>query len=112
VLFDKLCRQGFSSEVSGIIVDEMVKLSYIDEDRILKRLILNEASVKLSGKKKIVAKLLSKGFSREKILCTLSLLCESGEIDFDEIKDRLIEKKLGENADSEAVKALLYKYGY
>ena len=111
-LYDKLCRVGFSKDTARAVVIEMEELSYIDEDRILKRLILNEAQVNLYGKRRICAKLLNKGFPREKIIHTLSLLCESGEIDFDEIKGRLIEKKLGENADSEDVKALLYKYGY
>jgi hypothetical protein len=42
----------------------------------------------------------------------MNRLCESGELDFTEIKKRLIESRLDDDADDECVKKLLYKQGF
>ena len=39
-------------------------------------------------------------------------LCESGELDFDEIKERLVETKLSADADEDDIRKLLYKHGF
>jgi hypothetical protein len=39
-------------------------------------------------------------------------LCEGGEIDLDNNRKRLIEKKLGDNADEEQKRILFYKNGF
>lgn len=107
----KLLRAGFSSEVCEECVREMEGLGYINEERTLERLILLEAK-KLRGPARITAQLSSKGYSSAMIRRVMGELCEAGELDFDEIKIRLIEAKLPCNASEEDVKKLLYKQGF
>ena len=107
----KLMRAGFSRDASDLCVDEMVALGYINEERTLERLILLEAG-KLRGPSRITAQLVSKGYSASLIRGVMSRFCESGELDFAEIKKRLIESRLGDDADEESVKKLLYKQGF
>ena len=111
-LYDKLIRAGFSRGTSSEVVSEMVSLGYINEKRILERLILNEVNLNLSGKAKIIPKLIAKGYSRSLVEETVRELSERGEIDFSLSRRRLIAKKLGDSPDPEEVKKLLYKYGY
>ena len=107
----KLLRAGFSKEIVSECVDEMVALGYINEERTLERLVLLEAG-KLRGPSRITAQLVSKGYSTSLIRRCMSRLCESGELDFDEIKAKLIESRLGDDADEEETKKLLYKQGF
>ena len=108
----KLIGKGYSREVSSEVAREMVSLGYIDERRQLERLVLTEANVRLSGKNKILPKLMAKGYSSADIAEVIRALVDSGEIDFRENARRLIEKKLSPEADAEEKKRLLYKNGY
>lgn len=108
----KLIRAGFSRDAADAASEEMQRNGYINEARQLERLILSEANSNLKGRALIVPKLVSKGYKKDEVEAVLDALLESGEIDFAEIKERLISKKLGESADSEAVKKLLYKNGF
>ena len=87
-------------------------LGYINEQRQLERIILNEANRALFGPRKIISKLVLKGYATSKIKEVMRELSEKGELDFGENSRVLIEKKLGENPDSEDTAKLLYKYGY
>ena len=111
-LHTKLRTRGISDEVATDVVHEMVSLGYIDEARQLERLITEAANRKLHGPRKIVPHLMSKGYRSSDIKSVLSSLCDSGEIDFEENKERLLDKHLGDSRDTEAVKKLLYKHGY
>ena len=111
-LHTKLRTRGISDEVATDVVHEMVSLGYIDEHRQLERLITEEANRKLRGPRKILPHLTSKGYRSSDIKFVLSSLCDSGEIDFEENKERLLDKHLGDSRDTEAVKKLLYKHGY
>ena len=111
-LHTKLRTRGISDEVATDVVHEMVSLGYIDEHRQLERLITEEANRKLHGPRKIVPRLLSMGYRLADIKATLFSLCDSGEIDLAENEERLLNKYLGDSRDTEAVKKLLYKYGY
>ena len=111
-LHTKLRTRGISDEVASDVVHEMVSLGYIDERRQLERLITEEANRKLHGPRKIVPRLLSKGYRLADIKATLFSLCDSGEIDLAENEERMLNKYLGDSRDTEAVKKLLYKYGY
>ena len=111
-LHTKLRTRGISDEVSTDIVHEMVSLGYIDERRQLERLITEEANRKHRGPRKILPHLMSKGYRSSDIKSVLSSLCDSGEINFEENKERLLDKHLGDSRDTEAVKKLLYKNGY
>ena len=111
-LHTKLRTRGISNEVATDVVHEMVSLGYVDELRQLERLITEAANRKLLGPGKIVPRLMSKGYRLSDIKSTLSALCQSGEIDLHENKERMLDKHLGDSRDVEQVKKLLYKYGY
>lgn len=108
----KLVRAGFSREVAGRVVDEVVRLGYIREDEQLERLILAEAGSRLAGPMKLIPKLVSKGYSAAAVRDAMRSLCERGELDFEENKRRLIEKRLGEEFTDEERREILYKNGY
>ena len=112
MLENKLLRAGFSREVSKRVTEEMVACGYIDEQRQLRRLILNEANVNLRGYSKLLPKLIAKGYSAEEIKEVTVSLVNEGEIDFKANAKRLIEKKLPKDADATKKKTLLYKNGY
>ena len=111
-LHTKLRTRGISDEVAADVVREMVSLGYIDELRQLERLIIEAANRKLLGPRKIVPRLVSKGYRLADIKAVFASLCGSGEIDPNENKERLLDKNLGDARDTEQVKKLLYKYGY
>ena len=111
-LTQKLVRSGFSFELSDSVAKEMVSLGYIDEDRQLCRLILKEANTNLLGYRRILPKLISRGYSSKKIKEVTGRLVKDGEISFKENAKKLIEKRLSKNATTEEKKTLLYKNGY
>ena len=108
----KLRTRSISDEIAAEVVAEMVSLGYIDERRQLSRLISEEANRKLIGPRKIIPKLLSKGYSMRDVRQVLEELTSSGEIDFDENRERLLERYSDLTDDEEQIKKLLYKYGY
>ncbi len=108
----KLIARSISPKIAMEIAAEMVRLGYVDEHRQLHRLIEVEANLRLSGRDKLFPKLISKGFSRDKIESVLDNLISHGIVDFEKNKRILIEKKLGADASDEEVRKLLYKFGY
>ena len=108
----KLRTRSISDEIAAEVVAEMVSLGYIDEQRQLSRLISEEANRKLLGPRKIIPKLLSKGYSMKDVRQVIDELTSSGEVDFDENRQRLLERQGYLADDDEQIKKLLYKYGY
>ncbi len=108
----KLIRAGFSREVASKTAMEAVRLGYINEERQLERLILSEANNRLTGPMKLMQKLVAKGYGASTVKAVLEGLVSSGEIDFNENRERLIAQKLTEDSTDEERKKLLYKYGY
>ena len=108
----RLSQAGFSKDVSERCAEEMVSLGYIDEERQLKRIILNEANVKLRGPMKILPLLIGKGYSSEDVRRVMRELSDSGEIDFRANAKRLLEKRGVDCTDTEEVKKILYRNGY
>ena len=108
----KLVSRGISREVAREVIDQMVSVGYINEKRQLERLILKEANVSLAGPKKIIPKLMAKGYAHSDIEEVLSSLCASGEIDFDKNKRELIAKNATRGAVDEQINKFLYKNGY
>jgi SOS response regulatory protein OraA/RecX len=107
-LLTKLSRAGFSREVRERVLSEMKSLSYIDEERQLKRLIESEALSKLQGPKKIVARLSAKGYAPDKVKAIMRRLEIEKIIDFTEIKEKL----LAGVDDSEERRKILFKKGF
>ena len=107
----KLMKSGFSPRVAEESAKRMVMLGYINETRQLEILVEHEANRALRGPRRILQKLLAKGYSHADIKQTISKLCERGEIDFKKNSELLLEKH-GAHFDSEEAKLLLYKNGY
>lgn len=111
-LCQKLRMRSISEDVAQTIVREMISLGYIDESRQLERLILEDTNRKLLGPRKVVPRLLSKGYSLADIKEAYEALSRSGEIDVEKNKETVIEKFLGDTAEPEELRRLLFKYGY
>lgn len=111
MLSRKLLSAGFKKEIIGETVSECVRLGYINSQRQLKKLIIGEVNIKNQGMGKIIPKLISKGYKRSEIEDVTNMLCESGEINFDEAKARIISK-LPCDAEDEEIKKALYKNGH
>ena len=107
----KLMRAGFSRDVVDFAVSEVLRLGYINEARQLERLILSEANSKLYGPMKIISRLVAKGYSPGDVRVAIEALRDSGEVDFDLNRTRLLEKLPDGYTDEDRYK-LLYKYGY
>lgn len=107
----KLMRAGYPCDVVDFAVSEVVRLGYINEQRQLERLILFEANSKLFGPMKIISRLVAKGYSPGDVRVAIEALSDSGEVDFDTNRTRLLEK-LPDGYTDEDMYKLLYKYGY
>jgi SOS response regulatory protein OraA/RecX len=110
-LKQKLRARGISCAVADEVVREMVSRGYINEERRLEHLCTELANTSLYGARGITARLLRKGFARGDIARMLAHLTDAGTIDFSENRRRLIDK-LGDGADDESIKKLLYKQGF
>ena len=107
----KLMRAGYPRDVVDYAIGEVVRLGYINEQRQLERLILTEANSKLYGPMKIISRLVGKGYSPSDVRAAIEALSDSGEVDFDLNRARLLEK-LPDGYTDEDMYKLLYKYGY
>ena len=109
-LIRKLRTAGFSEKLSRTVAEEMVMRGYINENRQLKHLISTEVRLHMTGPKKLIPKLMAKGYKRSDIDIALDELTECGEVDFAEAKARLLMGLRRE--DTELIKKTLYKNGY
>lgn len=110
-LYAKLIIAGFGKEAATQAVRECVRLGYVNEERQIKRLIIRYWS-ELQGPEKIIYKLISKGYDRGTAYRMIETLVQTGEIDFEESRDKLLEKKLPSDATAADKTKLLYKFGY
>ena len=108
----KLLAKGLRRDVVEEVTQEMTSRGYINTERQITKLVLNEVGLHHSGPMKIIPKLVAKGYSKSDVTRIISRLEKSGEIDFEEAKTRLLESKLGEGADEAEKKKILYKNGY
>ena len=107
----KLMRHGFSKSAIDETVKECVRRGYIDDLRIIENAVLKLAA-DYQGKKKIIAKLVAKGFSAGTVIKTVVRLEAEGKIDFTEARRRLISEKLPPESTKEEKLKLLHRYGY
>ena len=110
-LYRKLTLAGFSRDTASETVRECVSLGYIDESRQIERLILKHYA-EYMGPYKILAKLAARSYKASECSNIMRKLEQTGEIDFDANKKRLLSAKLTQNADFAEKKKILYKYGY
>ena len=110
-LRQKLRQAGVGRECAERVTEEMVSLGYIDEHRQLERLVSRLAGESLFGPKKIMARLVSKGYAGASVRQAMRLLTERGEVDFAESR-RLLLEKYGVSDGTEEASKLLYKNGY
>lgn len=109
-LYSKLREAGFSREASEGAASECISLGYLDEARQLERLVETEANYKLRGRYYIKRKLAAKGYRASDIDRAISLLVESGDVDFDHNFEKLAEKRGAETEEERH--SLRYRFGY
>ena len=112
MLYIKLCRAGIDNKTAGRVASEMVGRGYVDDKRQLARLIKSLVTVNNFGPSQIYPRLIAKGYKRGDIESVMDELLSLDEIDFDEAKRRLLERKLPEGATDSDVKKILYKNGF
>ena len=110
-LKQKLYRFGIDRETTAKIIDELTSLGYINESGQIRRMVERLANGQLMGPKKILMRLVSKGYSAGEVKRIIREMSDSLEIDFSENKRRLIEKYSVEG-DTEQENRILYKNGY
>ncbi len=108
----KLTERGFSPDVAESTVAQMLKLGYIDEKKQTYRYVLKLANQNLYGRRRIIPFLLNKGYKKEDIESSIEKAEQNGELNFLEIKKRLIEKSRFDEENRTEIKSLLYKYGH
>ena len=87
----KLLLKGIEKEEASFAVGYLKEHGYIDEERMLSRLVEGYAYKKFFGKKRIYLELYKKGFDKELISEKFDELCDS--IDFVEICAEYMEKQ-------------------
>lgn len=110
-LYTKLITAGFEPTYAKFATEECVRLGYLCEKSQLERFTVRLAE-ELWGPKKIMARLISRGYARDDIRQAIERLTDSGVIDFQQSRSKLIEKKLGDNFTAEDKHKLFKKYGY
>ena len=110
-LMRKLITAGFCREVAAETVRECVRLGYVDEHRQAERIIA-KCAAELYGPRKMLKKLVDRGYSPALGKKIISELENSGELDFLEMKSELLARKLSSDATYDERQKLLHKYGY
>ena len=106
----RLAADGFSEEAIDEAVRMAVERGYIDEERQIRDEALRLAKTDFRSRRFITAKLVSRGYPAELVEGVIDELVASGEIDFSDIFERLVEK-LGITDEDERA-ALYYKRGF
>lgn len=108
----KLFAAGVSRDIIDEVTEEMLSLGYVNAERQIARLVINEVTLHSYGPRKIIPKLISKGYDKSTVDRVISSLIQSGEVDFHSSREKLLLTKLPEDATEEEKNKLLYKYGY
>ncbi len=114
-LTTKLRSRGFDKYISADAAEYLAALGYIDERRILERVVEQLANIKLYGKSRIKSELYKKGISREVLTEHLGRCFD--EIDFEENLMKLVKRKcdfeaLSDRKYRESFYAAMYRLGY
>ena len=108
----KLRARGYDRESAEAAVATMIGKGYIREEEQASRLAVACATRKLWGRRKILSYLHGRGYDLTLARRVIDQAIADGEIDFEEIKQELIARKLGEDATGEEKRRLLYRYGH
>lgn len=111
-LSDKLRSRGISRECAMEISREMVSYGYLDEARQLSRLIISEERERKLSRASLTARLMKKGYSRERIDIAIDELILSGEVDFDSVRATLVRELSEKGLDAPEIRKALYKRGF
>jgi SOS response regulatory protein OraA/RecX len=111
-LVRKLRERGFSKDASVEVAKEMVRLGYIREGDQIERMVSELANKSLYGRRKILSHLVSRGYQPALINKVISEMESSGDVDFSENQNKLLEDAGICDRYSEEAKRLLYKKGY
>ncbi len=114
-LITKLKQRGYDKFLAEDAVEYIAGLGYIDESRIMARLVDQLANVKLYGTSRIKNEIRKKGISEEIIREELQELLKT--VDFRENIMRLLKRKcdfsrLSEQKYRESIYAAFYRLGY
>lgn len=112
MLWQKLKKKGFSTEVARATVEDMVKLGYLDEKKQVENAVRRLANDSLLGAFRIRLKLAYLGYHPNLVRAAITELSESGEVDFEKNFSRLVEKKCAGDIREERIAELKYKWGY
>ena len=116
-LVAKLERKGHDRESAETAADMLVHAGYIDEYDLAHCAMLHACNDKHYGRRRIIADLYEKGFSREIIQQAFRLF--EGELDYDEAKRKLLLAKFGSEEpvaadakEKQKIMSVLYRYGH
>lgn len=108
----KLRERGFGREEAEAAVAHMIDRGYIREEEQACRMATALANRKCWGGRRILAYLANKGYEAATVRAAIATAEAEGDIDFEEIRARLLSEKCGEDATEEERRALLYKQGF
>lgn len=108
----KLRERGFGREEAEAAVAHMIDRGYIREEEQACRMATALANRKCWGRRRILAYLANKGYEASTVRAAIATAEAEGDIDFEEIRARLLSEKCGEDATEEECRALLYKQGF
>ena len=106
----KLARAGFSKKASEEAVKNLIRMGLLDDNRQVKIRVEALWRSQLAGPRKIMAKLVSEGYSSSDVRAAIEELKSEETIDFSLSKRLLLEKKRPESYEDK--QKLLYRYGY
>lgn len=109
-LKDRLIYEGFSTTAAEDALLMAAQYGYVNEGRQVRSIATRLANRDLRSPRFIVAKLCKDGYDESLVDSVISALTLSGEVDFDEVGDKLCEK-LGVT-DPDERRILLIKRGF
>ncbi len=116
-LVSKLVRKGHDRESAETAADMLVSAGYIDEFELVHSAMLHACRDKCYGRRRIIAELYEKGYSRETVQEAFRLF--EGELDYDEARRKLLKMKFGSEdpepgdiKEKQRIMNVLYRYGH
>ena len=110
-LYNKLILKGFSKEDAAFAIEYVTSYGYVDEKRQIERIATDLCERQNIGKKKIFARLLSKGYRQSDVSEVISSLVRDGRINFELARARLLQKYPSDITEEQR-KKILFKNGY